>query len=185
CPRSQRSAHPVYAFPDQPCRSSWSQRWKHLTHLRAPQGTDSPHENRHTVRNSAVDPLLAAHPPDLGVDELVDLPVQDGRGVTRLGPCPYILDALVRVQHVVTHLRPPAAHRVTADLVDLGLFLLTLAGKEFGLEHRHRGRPVLQLRALVLARDHDAGGDVRDTHRRVGGVDTLPTRTAGSVHVHA
>ena len=45
-----------------------------------------------------------------------------------------------------------------------------------GAQHLHRPIAVLQLAALVLHRDHDAGRDVRDAHRRVGGVDALPAR---------
>ena len=39
--------------------------------------------------------------------------------------------------------------------------------------------------ATVLALGHDAGGQVGDTHRRVGLVDVLPAGTAGAVGVNA
>ena len=50
-------------------------------------------------------------------------------------------------------------------------------------QHHHRARSVLDLAALVLHGHHDAGGLVRDAHRRVGGVDALATRPAAAVHV--
>src|SRR5690606_35228578 len=54
---------------------------------------------------------------------------------------------------------------------------------EARLEHAHGGRAVLVLRAVILAGDDDAGGDVGDTHRRIGGVDVLPARAGGAVGV--
>ena len=44
---------------------------------------------------------------------------------------------------------------------------------------------VLELAALVLAGDHDARGEVRDAHGRVGGVDALAAVTGRVVHVNA
>ena len=41
------------------------------------------------------------------------------------------------------------------------------------------------LAATVLALGHDAGGQVGDTHRRVGLVDVLASGTAGAVGVNA
>ena len=41
------------------------------------------------------------------------------------------------------------------------------------------------LRALVLALDGDARGDVRDAHGGVGGVDALTARAACVVYVDA
>src|SRR5262249_19905690 len=49
----------------------------------------------------------------------------------------------------------------------------------------HRHRLVLGLRALVLALDDDAGGDVGDPHRRVGLVDVLTAGAGGAVGVDA
>ena len=46
-----------------------------------------------------------------------------------------------------------------------------------------RRRAVLQLGALVLTRDDDAGRQVGDPHRGVGGVDALPARSARAVDV--
>ena len=41
------------------------------------------------------------------------------------------------------------------------------------LEHVHGGRAVLVLRTFVLTLHHDSGGQVRDTHGGIGGVDVL------------
>ena len=69
-------------------------------------------------------------------------------------------------------------------LLERGLLGL-LAGEELGLEHDHRGGLVLQLRLLVLAGHDDAGRDVGQAHRGVGGVDRLAAGTAGAEDVGA
>ena len=40
------------------------------------------------------------------------------------------------------------------------------------------------LRALILAGDHEARGQMRDAHRAVGHVDMLPAGARGAVRVH-
>ncbi len=67
----------------------------------------------------------------------------------------------------------------------LGVGRLLGRGQHPGAQHAHRGLLVLQLALLVLAADDDAGGDVRDPHGGVGGVDALPARAAGAVDVDA
>jgi hypothetical protein len=62
------------------------------------------------------------------------------------------------------------------------LFLSTL--QQTCAQHLHRFHAVLQLTALVLHGYHQTRGLVRDSHGRVGGVDALATRSAGSVHVN-
>ena len=52
-------------------------------------------------------------------------------------------------------------------------------------EHLHRAGLVLQLRPLVLAGDDDAGGQVGDAHRGVGGVDALTALARRPVDVDA
>jgi hypothetical protein len=60
--------------------------------------------------------------------------------------------------------------------------LLRLFGVEQPrVQQRHRARAVLVLAALVLAFDHDAGRQMRDAHRRLGGVDVL---AAGAARPH-
>jgi hypothetical protein len=50
-------------------------------------------------------------------------------------------------------------------------------------EHVPGGRPVLVLRALLLARHHDPRGVVGDAHRRVGGVDVLAAGAGRAVGI--
>src|SRR4051812_26311876 len=56
-------------------------------------------------------PLLA--PPDAGLDESVDVAVEDRRRVADLVLGPEVLDHLVRVQHVGPHLITPGTGHVT------------------------------------------------------------------------
>src|SRR3569833_3409010 len=49
----------------------------------------------------AVAGLQAAHPPDLALEELIDVAVEHGAGVARLDARTQVLDDLVRVEHVV------------------------------------------------------------------------------------
>ena len=63
--------------------------------------------------------------------------------------------------------------------------LALLAVVQPGGEHFHRAVLVAVLRAVVLALDHDAGGQVRQAHGGVGGVDRLAAGTAGAEDVRA
>ena len=65
----------------------------------------------------------------------------------------------------------------------LGRRLLLGRGDQPGAQHPHRRLLVLQLGALVLAADDDAGRQMGDPHRRVGGVDPLAARSGAAVHV--
>src|SRR5439155_18501097 len=65
------------------------------------------------------------------------------------------------------------------------LLLFLGALEQAGLEHAHRLRAVLDLRALVLAGHDEAGGDVGDAHGRVGGVDALTAGARRAIDVHA
>ena len=49
--------------------------------------------------------------------------------------------------------------------------------------HRHRLRPVTMLRAVVLALHHDTRRNMGQTHRAVGLVNMLPTRTRRAIGV--
>src|SRR5262249_21381166 len=52
-------------------------------------------------------------------------------------------------------------------------------------EDLQRAFLVLVLAAIVLALDHDTGGNVRDSHRRLGFVDVLPAGAGGAEYVNA
>ena len=62
--------------------------------------------------------------------------------------------------------------------------LVHLEFVQLGLQHLHGGRAVLVLAALVLASHHDAAGQMRDAHRRLGLVDMLAAGAARAIHVH-
>ena len=77
---------------------------------------------------------------------------------------------------------------VGLPLRDGGHLLLLLALLQLvepRLQDLHRHRLVLVLRALVLAGDHDAGGKMRETDRRVGLVHVLAAGAARAVGVDA
>src|SRR5512142_453135 len=133
----------------------------------------------------AVRPLAAvlAHPADLGVDEFVDLAVQDRQGVPGLHAGAHVLDVLVRVEDIVPDLGSPGAAAVAPQRVHLLRVLLPPPLEQLGLEHGHGRGPVLDLAAFVLAGDHDPGGDVGDPDGGVRGVDPLAAGPAGAEHV--
>src|SRR3954449_10949015 len=134
--------------------------------------------------SAGVHGLLLPAPPDTRLDEGVDVAVEDRRRVPRLVLGPQVLDHLVRVQHVGTHLVAPAA-ALPLEGVHLRLLLLLPDDEQARLEHPEGGRPVLDLALLVLAGHHDAGRDVRHPDGGVGGVDALPTGPRGAEDVHA
>jgi hypothetical protein len=65
----------------------------------------------------------------------------------------------------------------------LGLLLRELEVVQPCAQHLHRTLAVLQLRLLVLHRDHQAGRLVGDAHGRVGRVDGLAAGAGRAVHV--
>ena len=67
----------------------------------------------------------------------------------------------------------------------LGLLLLELHLVEAGAQHLHAHLAVLNLRALVLGLHHGVGGQVRDAHGGVGGVDALTAGAGRAVGVDA
>ena len=77
----------------------------------------------------------------------------------------------------------PARHHGLTRLRQLSLLLLQFHVQKPRAQYFQSLRLVLELRALVLALDHHAGGDVTDAHRRIGGVDALPARSRGAEDV--
>ena len=95
-----------------------------------------------------------------------------------------VLHQLIGLQHVAADLAAEGDVLLgAADLIELGLLLFQLQVVEPGPQHLHGHVAVLVLRPLVLARDHDAGRQVGDAHRRVGLVDVLAAGAARSVGV--
>ena len=71
------------------------------------------------------------------------------------------------------------------DCACCACLLLPLVREQPRLEQRQRAGAVLVLRPLVLAFDHDAGGQVGDADRRVGLVDVLAAGARGAIGVDA
>src|SRR5262245_41872283 len=97
-----------------------------------------------------------------------------------------VLDHLIRLKHVAPNL---TAERNVAllpsELFELGLLLLHLQIEQARLQHLHRLRSVLVLGPLVLTRDDDARGQMRDAHSGGGDVDVLTTGTTRSIRIDA
>src|SRR5579863_1944696 len=120
-------------------------------------------------------PLRAAQPADLGVDEVVDVALEHRLGLRGLVARARVLHHLVGVKDVVADLRAPGAAAVAPEVIQFPGLLLAAALKQLGLQDRHRGGAVLNLGPLVLAGDDDAGRQVGDPDRGVGGVNALTT----------
>ena len=119
-------------------------------------------------------------------DEAVDVAVEDSARVAHLEAGAVVLDALGRVERVRADLRAPLDRLLLAALggEHLGTLSLLLF-EELGAQEAHRGLAVLELRALVLALDDDAGRHVRDADRRVGLVHVLAAGSGSAVGVDA
>src|SRR6478609_875033 len=91
-------------------------------------------------------------PAEVALHELVDVTVEDRGDVAALHPAAQVLDHLVRLQHVVADLAPPAHLRLLApgDALELELALLLGPRRDHGPQAVHRLLPVLQLAALLL-----------------------------------
>ncbi len=91
-----------------------------------------------------------------------------------------ILDAPV-VQHVAADLASPLDFFLFAlDLAFFGLLFFPLPLVELGHEHFHGTLPVLELRTLLLAADHDSGREVLDAHGGLHLVDVLAALAAAA-----
>ena len=81
-----------------------------------------------------------------------------------------------------------AVARADLELARLRLrtrLFLALVREQPRLQERQRARAILVLRALVLAFDHDAGGQMGDANRRVGLVDVLAAGAGGAIGIDA
>src|SRR3954454_19171218 len=113
----------------------------------------------------------------VALDEQVDVAVEHARHIAHLLLRAVVFHHLVRVEDVAADLAAEADLLLhAADLLELRLVLLDLDVVEPRLQHLHRGVPVAVLRTLVLARDDEPGGDVRDADRGVGDVHVLAAR---------
>src|SRR5690606_14411592 len=117
----------------------------------------------------------AAHP--LGqrsLHERIDLTVEDVLRAGAFDTGPKVLDQLIWLEDVRPDLVPPADGGLARRLGHRRRFaLLQLQFVKPGAEHFPRLGAVLVLGAVVLALDDDAGRNVGEADRRVGGVDVL------------
>src|SRR3954463_16035850 len=119
-----------------------------------------------------------------GFHEGVDLAVEHVRGARRLRSGAKILHELVGLEHVGADLVAPADVGLGSGFgARLVLALLQLELVEAGAQHVPGGRPVLVLRALLLAGDDDAGRVVGDADGGIGGVDVVTARARGPIRV--
>ncbi len=111
--------------------------------------------------------------------EGVDFAVEHGWRIGAFNASAQVFHNLIGLQHIGADLVSPANFGLRR-LLGLGL-LLTLLQLQFvepRFKHRPGGRPVLMLRALVLALHDNAGGQMGDAYRGVRGVDMLAARAA-------
>ena len=96
-----------------------------------------------------------------------------------------ILDHGVGHEHIAADLVAPGDLVLHAlDVLDLVHVLLLCDLVELCLQHFHGVVTVLELAALGLAADHDAGGLVDQTDSRRSLVDVLAAGTGRTVHLH-
>src|SRR3712207_1296990 len=116
--------------------------------------------------------------------EPVEIAVEHALGAADLEVGAVVLDHRVRVQDVGADLRAEVdVLRLAALARYLLLALALLELDQPRAQHRHRGRAIGRLRALVLALHDDARRLVRDPHRGVRLVDVLAAGAGGPVGV--
>src|SRR5215210_7847287 len=121
----------------------------------------------------------------VGVDQVIQVAVEDPVHVGGLRPGAVVLYHLVGVEDVGADLAPPLDVRPFAfQGGQLLLALLPLELEEARPQDPHRYLAVLVLAALVLALDDGTGGEVCDPDRRVGLVDVLSSGSRRPVRVY-
>src|SRR5688572_30146808 len=135
------------------------------------------------ARTSAIEPLLDVRLTKR-LDQWADLALEDSRQLVHRQVDPMVGHAILR-KVVGANLRGAiaGADLRLAHARALGFLLRHLEVQEARSQYLHRPCPVLNLGALILLAHDDPGRDVRDAHRRVGGVDALAARTRGAEHV--
>src|SRR5215831_4240154 len=119
------------------------------------------------------------------LDERVDVAVEHLLRVAALRPRAQILHQLVGLQNIGTDLVAPADLGFGGGRsVGLLLAFFQLELVEARLQHGPGDAAVLDLRAFLLARHDDAGGNVGDPHGRIGGVDVLTAGAGRAISIH-
>src|SRR5688572_2503000 len=122
---------------------------------------------------------LGLVPGDDRAHQLLEIAVDDAVQLVQREPDAVVGDAVLREVVGADLLRTFAgAHHAAAFVADLVLLLLELQVEQAATQHLERARLVLDLTAFVLTLDDHAGGQVRDLHGAVRGVDRLPARPA-------
>ena len=122
---------------------------------------------------------------EVGKDETVQIAVHHGIHVAGLVVGAVVLDHGVGHEHIAADLVAPGDLVLHAlDVLDLIHVLLLCDLIELCLQHFHGVVAVLELAALGLAVDHDAGGLVDQTDSGRSLVDVLAACTGGAVHLH-
>ena len=125
-------------------------------------------------------------PQQVITEQFVDAPIKHGVGVADFTVVAMVLHQTVRLQRVRTDLAAEADGILTRVLgLTGGIALAQFQIVEAPAQDAHGGILVVMLRALVLALDGDARGDVRDAHGGIRRVHALPAGAAGAEDVHA
>src|SRR5699024_5382014 len=128
---------------------------------------------------------LARFHSKVGVYEAVNVAVHDRVDVAVFKARPRVLGEGVGHEDVAAD--GAAEVYLHLDALDVRYLLQVLALlylRELGAEHLAAVFEVLEVAALDLAGDDDAGGDVRETDGGGGLVDLLPARAGGAENVH-
>ena len=122
---------------------------------------------------------------EVSKDKAIQITIHHGIDITGLVVGTVILDHGVGHEHIAADLVAPGDLILHAlDVVDLVHVLLLCDLIQLCLQHFHGVVTVLELAALGLAADHDAGGLVDQTNSGRGLVDVLAACTGGAEHLH-
>src|SRR5690348_12976470 len=89
------------------------------------------------------------------------------------------------MEHIGANLAAPADFfLLAANLSQLLLFFFNLALIELGTKHIHRMLAVLNLRTLCLTGGDDSSRNMCNPNRRLGFVNMLTARTAGTIRIN-
>src|SRR4029453_18824848 len=109
--------------------------------------SDAPGTRTATLAGSVT---VASAPSDTGVDEVIDVAVQDSRSVAHFVFRAQVLDHLVRIEHIGAHLVSPRRLDITGQGFLFSVLLFLLNKQQPRLEHTQGSCPVLKLRLFIL-----------------------------------
>src|SRR5438067_45055 len=142
-----------------------------------------PHPSARTTGARTLGRRLAG---ERGLDELLDIAVEDPLHVADLDTGPVILHQGVGMEHVAADLATPVGRAQLPALLSLfGLLLEHALLEQPRAQHPHRDLAVLELRPLVLGGRDGARREMGDAHSRLGLVDVLAARAGAAIGVDA